>query len=55
MAAMTAAFALGQLIGPLLLSRGSSATEAMRVPSLAAATLLVVGALLLAFVQERAP
>lgn len=56
MSAMTAAFALGQLVGPLLLSGGGqSASSAMRMPSLVAAALLIVGALLLAFVKEKTP
>lgn len=46
-AAMTSAFALGQLIGPLLIRGGSNAVDAMRVPSTIAAVALVAGAVVL--------
>jgi hypothetical protein len=47
MAAMTAAFAIGQLIGPLAVRAAGSAADAIRMPSLLAATLLFISALLL--------
>ncbi len=47
MAAMTAAFATGQLAGPLLVAGGGSAAEAIRHPSLFAAALLLAAALAL--------
>jgi predicted MFS family arabinose efflux permease len=54
MAAMTAAFAIGQLVGPLTIrSGGTNAAAAMAIPSLVAAAVLVAAAALLAF--ERRP
>jgi hypothetical protein len=47
MAAMTAAFAAGQLVGPLTLTTASSAAEAIRRPSLFAASVLFITALAL--------
>ena len=47
MAAMTAAFATGQLVGPLLVSGAQSAATAIRAPSLLAAALLLLSALAL--------
>jgi len=47
MAAMTAAFAAGQLIGPLTLTTANSAAEAIRRPSLFAASVLFITALAL--------
>jgi MFS family permease len=47
MAAMTAAFATGQLAGPLTVTAVGSAAEAIRGPSLLAATLLLLTALAL--------
>jgi MFS family permease len=47
MAAMTAAFATGQLAGPLSVTATGSAAEAIRAPSLLAAVLLFLTALLL--------
>jgi predicted MFS family arabinose efflux permease len=48
MAAMTAAFALGQLVGPFTVSfLGSSAVGAMAVPHLVAAAVLLLGTLAL--------
>jgi len=47
MAAMTAAFAAGQLVGPLTLTAANSAAEAIRFPSLFAASLLFISALAL--------
>jgi hypothetical protein len=44
MSGMTAAFALGQMIGPLTVRPGASAAQAIIGPSLAAAALLVVAA-----------
>ena len=45
MAAMTAAFALGQLIGPLTVSAATAAAgDPLAPPSLVAAALLVAGA-----------
>ncbi len=54
-AGMTAAFALGQLAGPLLARSGPSAVTAMRVPSIVAATVLLMAALVLALDRPRAP
>ena len=47
MAAMTAAFAAGQLAGPLTVHAAGSAAEAIRAPSLLAAALLLLTALVL--------
>ena len=47
MAAMTAAFAVGQLLGPLTVTAAGSAAEALRGPSLFAAALLFLTALAL--------
>jgi hypothetical protein len=47
MAAMTAAFAIGQLIGPLTISGATNGADALRVPSLVGAALLALGALAL--------
>ena len=47
MAAMTAAFAAGQLVGPLTLTAANSAAEAIRCPSLFAASVLFTTALAL--------
>ena len=47
MAAMTAAFAVGQLIGPLTISSAASGSDALRLPSLVGAALLGLGALAL--------
>jgi len=47
MAAMTAAFAAGQLVGPLTLTGAHSAAEAIRLPSLFAASVLFITALAL--------
>jgi len=46
-AAMTAAFAMGQLLGPIVVSVLSSSTHALRAPSIAAAVLLIAGAAIL--------
>jgi Uncharacterised MFS-type transporter YbfB len=46
-AAMTAAFAAGQLVGPLTLTAADSAAEAIRRPSLVAASVLFITALAL--------
>ena len=46
-AGMTASFALGQLIGPLLAHSGTSALTAMRLPSLVATIALVASATVL--------
>ena len=46
-AGMTAAFALGQLAGPLLAHAGSSAVSAMRLPSIVATIALVASGLIL--------
>ena len=54
-AGMTAAFALGQLAGPLLARSGPSAVTAMRVPSIVAATVLLAAALVLALDRPRTP
>ena len=43
MAAMTAAFAVGQLLGPIVVSVLASSANALNLPSIAAAILLVVG------------
>ncbi len=43
MAAMTAAFAVGQLLGPIVVSVLASSTNALHAPSIAAAILLIVG------------
>ena len=51
MAALTAAFAAGQLVGPLTLTAANSAAEAIRHPSLFAASVLLVTAL--ALLPER--
>jgi predicted MFS family arabinose efflux permease len=47
MAAMTAAFAAGQLVGPLTLTAANSAAEAIRRPGLFAASVLFITALAL--------
>jgi MFS family permease len=47
MAAMTAAFATGQLVGPLTLTASGSAAEAIRGPSLFAGCVLFISALML--------
>ena len=47
MAAMTAAFAIGQLAGPLMVAAADSAAEAIRGPSLLAAASLFLAALAL--------
>lgn len=47
MAAMTAAFAMGQLLGPIVVSMLSSSEHALFVPSIAAAVLLVGSAAVL--------
>jgi Uncharacterised MFS-type transporter YbfB len=47
MAAMSAAFATGQLIGPLTLTAAKSAAEAIRLPSLFAAGILFITAVAL--------
>jgi Uncharacterised MFS-type transporter YbfB len=47
MAATTAAFAAGQLVGPLTLTAANSAAEAIRRPSLFAASVLFITALAL--------
>jgi predicted MFS family arabinose efflux permease len=52
-AAMTAAFAVGQLLGPLVVNVFSSSAHALRVPSLAAAALLVAGAAILGASRRR--
>lgn len=54
-AGMTAAFALGQLVGPLLARSGPSAAAAMRTPSIIAATVLLAAASVLALDRSRAP
>lgn len=53
MAVMTIAFALGQLLGPYLVSGNGSAADAIRVPSFAAAALLLVTAFLLLITDGR--
>ncbi|MEO8754391.1 MAG: YbfB/YjiJ family MFS transporter [Casimicrobiaceae bacterium] len=53
MAAMTAAFALGQLLGPVVVSIFSSGAHALRVPSIAAAVLLLAGAAILTASHRR--
>jgi MFS family permease len=52
-AAMTAAFAVGQLLGPLVVNVFASSAHALRVPSLAAAALLVAGAAILSASRRR--
>lgn len=47
MAAMTAAFATGQLIGPLLVRGASAGRDAISLPSIAAAVLLLVSSAML--------
>lgn len=47
MAAMTAAFATGQLIGPLLVTGTGTAVQAIRMPSLAAGAILALAAVAL--------
>jgi hypothetical protein len=47
MAAMTAAFAVGQLLGPIAVSVLSSSAYALYGPSVAAAVLLIAGAAIL--------
>lgn len=47
MAAMTAAFAAGQLVGPLTLTAANSAAEAIRGPSMFAASVLFITAVAL--------
>jgi len=44
MSALTAAFAIGQFAGPILVSTGKSPAQALITPSLCAVTLLVVSA-----------
>ena len=44
MSALTGAFAIGQLAGPILVSTGKSAQQALVTPSLCAVALLVAGA-----------
>ena len=46
-AAMTAAFAIGQLLGPIVVSIHSSSEHALDVPSIAAAALLIASAVIL--------
>lgn len=53
MAAMTAAFATGQLIAPLLIGTAVSAAQAIRMPSLVAAALLFLSVLLLVLRSRR--
>jgi predicted MFS family arabinose efflux permease len=52
-AAMTAAFALGQLLGPVVVSVFSGSAHALRVPSIAAAVLLLAGAAILTASHRR--
>jgi len=52
-AAMTAAFAVGQLLGPIVVSVFSSRADALQVPSLVAAALLVAGAAILGASRRR--
>ena len=52
-AAMTAAFAFGQLVGPLTLRAGGTGDDALLWPSALAATLLAVSACAL-FAEHRA-
>jgi predicted MFS family arabinose efflux permease len=47
MAAMTAAFAMGQLLGPIVVSVAASSEHALFTPSIAAAVLLLAGAAIL--------
>lgn len=54
-AAMTTAFATGQLLGPMLVGRAATATMALGVPSLVAALVLLASAALLAWGPARAP
>ena len=54
-AALTAAFALGQLAGPLIVSTSSSATSALRLGGALAAALLVASALALLYFSPDAP
>jgi len=54
-AAMTAAFAIGQLLGPMLVGRASTASNAFGMPSLLAAMALLASAGLLAWGPTRAP
>ena len=55
-AAMTAAFAVGQLSGPLTVGSGNSIGRAIALPSaIAAAVLLLAGAILLALRSEPRP
>jgi len=53
LAAMTAAFALGQLLGPLIVGLWADAAQAMRCTSLAAAALLVAASSALLVVAPR--
>jgi len=53
-AAMTAAFAIGQLLGPMLVGGAGTATAALGPPSLAAAAVLLASAALLAWGPTRA-
>ncbi len=53
MSAMTAAFALGQLVGPLLVGAQATPTEALVGPSYLAAALLAAAALALWFTSPR--
>ena len=52
-AAMTAAFAIGQLLGPVVVSITSSSERALYGPSIVAAMLLIAGAILLAASYRR--
>jgi MFS family permease len=54
-AGMTASFALGQLIGPLLAQHGASALTAMRLPSIVATIGLIVSASILIRTRPRTP
>ena len=55
-AAMTAAFAVGQLAGPLTVGSNKSVGNALALPSaIAAAILLLAGAILLALRSESRP
>ena len=53
-AGMTSAFAVGQLIGPLLAHAGPSVVTAMRMPSIIASSLNLVAALVLLIDRPRA-
>jgi MFS family permease len=53
MAAMTAAFAVGQLLGPIVVSVFPSGTRALSMPSIAAAVLLVASAAILTASRRR--